>query len=118
MIGTPAYMQANMRLQCFYQPRFEEIKTENNIKKIIALQVELDEFIKELDVTSPEYNWSNARKYQTPTNPEFLKRLEEIKVEFLETKAKYLIENANKLSEDNNGSQSKQQSVNNGLQFA
>ncbi len=42
----------------------------------------------------------------------FLKRFEEIKVEFSEAKAKYLIENANKLSEDNNGSQSKQQSVN------
>ncbi|WP_425380837.1 hypothetical protein [Spiroplasma endosymbiont of Polydrusus pterygomalis] len=95
----------------FLSTKIKEIKTENNIKKIIALQVEVDEVIKELDVTVPKYNCDNARKYQTPINPKFLKKLEEFKTESSKAKTEYLIKNANKLVESNSSSL-KQQSVN------
>ncbi|WJG70433.1 hypothetical protein SIXOD_v1c15880 [Spiroplasma ixodetis Y32] len=71
---------------------------------------ELNEVKEKIDVTGQEYNWRNARKYQTSNNPEFLKRIEKLKVECLEIREEYLINNSNQMAE-NQSSASNQSTV-------
>ncbi|WP_342219239.1 hypothetical protein [Spiroplasma endosymbiont of Amphimallon solstitiale] len=109
--GTPAYMQTAGLVQYIKQQLNEEkSKTNPNIKQLMSIMSELNEVKEKIDVTGQEYNWRNARKYQTYNNPEFLKRIENIKVECLEIREEYLINNSNQMAE-NQSSASNQSTV-------
>ncbi|WP_342261560.1 hypothetical protein [Spiroplasma endosymbiont of Notiophilus biguttatus] len=110
-VGTPAYMQTFGLVQYIKQQLNEEkSKTNPNIKQLISIMLELNEVKEKIDVTGQEYNWHNARKYQTPNNLEFLKRIEELKVECLKTREEYLINNSNQMAE-NQSSPSNQSTI-------
>ncbi|TLF25896.1 MAG: hypothetical protein FCO83_02185 [Spiroplasma sp. WSS] len=100
-VGTPAYMQTAGLVQYIKQQLNEEkSKTNPNIKQLMSIMSELNEVKEKIDVTGQEYNWRNARKYQTSNNPEFLKRIENLKVECLEIREEYLINNSNQMAEN------------------
>ena len=110
-VGTPAYMQTAGLVQYIKQQLNEEkSKTNPNIKQLISIVSELNEVKEKIDVTGQDYNWRNARKYKTSNNPEFLKRIENLKVECLEIHEEYLINNSNQMAE-NQPSASNQSSV-------
>ncbi|WP_342265793.1 hypothetical protein [Spiroplasma endosymbiont of Villa modesta] len=78
----------------------EKSKTNPNIKQLMSIMSELNEVKEKIDVTGKEHNWRNARKYQTSNNSEFLKRIEKLKVECLEIREEYLINNSNQMAEN------------------